>query len=213
VLPGQPVTADLWVRKFASRPFSQTSAVGDLVSFTVLVTNLGPAGATNVVVLEALPASLTLVSQSAGKGTYNASSGQWMVGNLALNETAALVLTTRLVAEGVALNEASIQSSDQPDPNLSNNYSSACATVPFQICSGDPLQLTLPSTAQNVLWYRNGTLIQTGGTTLNIMQGGEYTFTSGNSPCPSTGCCPLIVVETNCCKPICLPVTIRRIKR
>ena len=213
VLPTTPVTADLWVRKVASRPISQTFAIGDLVSFTVLVMNLGPANATNVVVLDALPASLTLVSQSASKGTYNGSSGQWTVGSLSLNETATLVITTRLVADGVSLNEASIQSSDQIDTNLSNNYASACASVPIQICSGDPIQVSLPSQAQNVLWYRNGTLIQTGGTTLTITQGGEYTFISGTTPCPSTGCCPLIVIETNCCKPICLPITIRRVRR
>ena len=61
---GQPA-ADIAVTKTVDNP---TPAVGTTVTFTVRATNRGPTGATGVVVTDALPAGLTLVSATPSQG-------------------------------------------------------------------------------------------------------------------------------------------------
>ena len=61
--------ADVGVTKAVDRP---APLVGENVTFTVTVANRGPSPATGVVVTDALPAGLTLVSATPSQGTYAA---------------------------------------------------------------------------------------------------------------------------------------------
>ena len=52
-----------------------TPAEGDVVSFQIEVTNNGTAQATNVSLIDSLPAGITFASSSVSQGTYNAATG------------------------------------------------------------------------------------------------------------------------------------------
>ena len=94
-----------------------TPQPGSLIHFTVTLTNAGPADATNVRVLDALPNGLTLVS-AAGPGTYNTSTGLWSIPRILEGSGATLILTAsvNLGTGGQTLQTvASITGLDQSD--------------------------------------------------------------------------------------------------
>ncbi len=84
-------SADLSIAKTAS---SSSGNHGDIITFTITVTNHGLSGATNVAVTDHLPSGLDYNSSSASQGTYNSSTGVWTVGNLANGASATLQMTT-----------------------------------------------------------------------------------------------------------------------
>jgi large repetitive protein len=101
--------------------------VGGVVRYTVTVNNAGPDAATNVSVLDRLPAGLALSDVIASSGSYDASSGVWSVGTVAANVPATLTLlarVTQLTATPIN-NTAEIRSSDQFDPNSTPNNAQA----------------------------------------------------------------------------------------
>jgi uncharacterized repeat protein (TIGR01451 family) len=72
-------TADLKVVKTSSNlnPF-----VGETITFTIVVSNLGPSNATNVNVQDVLSDNYTFVSSTVSIGTYNNLTGFWEIGNM-----------------------------------------------------------------------------------------------------------------------------------
>lgn len=59
-----------------------TPQEGDIVTYTLVVTNNGPSDATNVTVVDRLPPGLTYVSDDRS-GFYDATTGVWFIGDLA----------------------------------------------------------------------------------------------------------------------------------
>ncbi|HEY7440658.1 MAG TPA: DUF11 domain-containing protein [Acidimicrobiia bacterium] len=116
-----PQSADLAISKTAdnSRP-----ATGSAVVFTVTVANHGPDAATNVTVLDNLPAGLDFISATPSQGTYDPPAGLWTVGTLAPSTTAVLQITARFDG-GTRTNIARIGHSDQFDPDAANNTASS----------------------------------------------------------------------------------------
>jgi uncharacterized repeat protein (TIGR01451 family) len=92
-----PAAADLQVQKTVDRA---AASVGTEVTFTISVHNAGPDAATGVVVTDALPAGLTLVSATPAVGSYDAATGAWSIGNLALNATVMMQVTATITQEG-----------------------------------------------------------------------------------------------------------------
>ncbi|HRK72626.1 MAG TPA: DUF11 domain-containing protein, partial [Rhodothermales bacterium] len=111
--------ADIAVRKTVS---NLAPKVSDLVTFNVTVTNHGPNPATNVVVVDAVPAGLTLVQSAATQGAYTG--GNWTVGALPVGQSATLQMTVRVDNEGAITNTANA-SATEPDPQAANNVSVA----------------------------------------------------------------------------------------
>src|SRR5262249_26243764 len=74
-----PQQADLSVSKTVSNP---TPNVGDPITFTVTLSDLGPDAATNVQLTDLLPAGLTFVSATPSQGTYLPGTGLWDVGTV-----------------------------------------------------------------------------------------------------------------------------------
>ena len=110
----KPAT-DLMVKKSSN---ASTFNLGDLVRWTITVSNLGPDGATGVVVRDLLPDSLIFVESS---GNYNRDTGVWTIGNLNKGASVSLDITCRVNATGLIENEVSV-SGNEYDYDESNNY-------------------------------------------------------------------------------------------
>lgn len=114
--------ADLSLLKAAS---AGTPNVGSNVTFTLILSNAGPDGATGVVVRDQLPAGLTFVSATATQGTYDNATGLWTVGAVAQGANPALSIVATVTGAGPITNVAEISASDQYDPNSRPNNNNA----------------------------------------------------------------------------------------
>ncbi|SHI86663.1 DUF11 domain-containing protein, partial [Aquimarina spongiae] len=98
--------------------------VGDSVVFTITVTNTGPDTATNVSVIDQLPAGFSYQTDNSG-GDYAPGSGVWTVGTVAVGVPASIQITALVNAPtgatGEYTNIAEISASDQVDPNSTPN--------------------------------------------------------------------------------------------
>jgi uncharacterized repeat protein (TIGR01451 family) len=117
-----PLRADLAVAKTVSNP---TPNVGDVITFTVTLTDLGPATATNVSVRDLRPAGLTLVTATPSQGSYDPTIGLWAIGTVTTATAETLTLRTRVDSANTLTNTATINHADQFDPDPSNNSASA----------------------------------------------------------------------------------------
>lgn len=106
--------------------------VGDIIKFTVTVSNAGPAVATQVQLKDTWPTNIVYLGADSSKGTYAASSNFWNVGGLAVAQFETLVLTGR-VAVGTGgktfTNVINIIHSFEPDLNPANNSDKAVVVV------------------------------------------------------------------------------------
>ncbi len=114
--------ADLAITKTAD---VATYSTGDTIAFTLTVENLGPDDATGVAASDLLPDNAAFVS-TAGGGGYDSETGDWAIGDLAVGETATLVIRATAGTHGNILNTATVEG-NEPDPDETNN--SATATV------------------------------------------------------------------------------------
>ena len=144
-----PQQADLALTKTVS---AATRTVGDQVTFTVTVTNAGPASATSVRVSDVLPAGLSFVSATASQGTYTAATGVWNVGTVTTATPATLTLTATVVSAGAIANTASITAADQFDPTSVNSSASAAVTAQQPSVTLPPTGASSTNTSLMALW-------------------------------------------------------------
>ena len=107
-----PNVADLSLTKIVN---DNTPNRNQNITFTLTLTNGGPAGATGVTVSDQLPAGLTFVSATPSVGTYSSSTGIWTVGSLASGANATLAITATTNAIGQKINTAEVAASGQFD--------------------------------------------------------------------------------------------------
>ncbi len=69
---------------------------GDIINFTITVTNHGPANATGVEATDLLPAGFNYQSDNPSQGSYNHTTGVWTIGSLAANASASLIITVKV---------------------------------------------------------------------------------------------------------------------
>jgi uncharacterized repeat protein (TIGR01451 family) len=95
--------------------------VGDTLTYTLTITNNGPDSATNVVVTDTLPNSVTFVSAMASPGSCSESGGivTCNLGNLAVGQ-AIVTITVIPNSVGTIFDTATV-TSDTDDPDPSNN--------------------------------------------------------------------------------------------
>ena len=117
-----PPEADLEVIKQVSNGVVYK---GEIVNWTIIVTNNGPDMAINVIVTDDLPSGLTFLSAD---GDY--ANGVWNVGDLAKGESRTLVIETRVAATNATIENIAVGSSDTYDPNESNNKGNNSTEVP-----------------------------------------------------------------------------------
>ncbi len=120
-------TVDLQIQKSVT---SSNLSLGEIVTFTVGVTNLGPDNATGVKVKDLLPAGLEYVSSVAPVGTtYQSATGDWTIGNLNNGQQASLQLSAKTTQTGSITNTALKSGEDQYDFNPLNDAASVTLTV------------------------------------------------------------------------------------
>jgi len=121
-------SADMAVVKTASP--SPTVADGDLLTYTLTVTNNGPATATNVTVMDPLPPNVSNPVLSTTQGTCSAAEAMvtCLLGSMTSGATATVTIVVLAGAPGVAVNTATV-SADQGDPNSGNNTSTQMETI------------------------------------------------------------------------------------
>ncbi|NNF50385.1 MAG: DUF11 domain-containing protein, partial [Woeseiaceae bacterium] len=107
----------------------------DTIVYTLTVSNNGAARATNVSLVDSLPAGISYVSDDSG-GAYNAVTGQWTIDTLEDGEIVTLNITATVDAGAGALpqpitNVTTAASGDQPDPDVTTDDLSAAITVNY----------------------------------------------------------------------------------
>lgn len=99
--------------------------VGQLVTYTFTVRNVGNTTATNVVMTDVLPPGLSFVSASSpSQGSYNPAINRWTIGTLNAGQVVTLQVTYRVTRAGFLVNTATV-TMDQTDTDPSNNTSQA----------------------------------------------------------------------------------------
>ncbi len=121
-----PANIDLAITKSVS-PIGAN--VGDQVTFTVLLENNGPDGATGISVTDLLPAGYAFVSATADQGTYASGTGIWTVGSLANGVAKSLEIVATLNAAGALTNTATVSAVSEFDTNTANNTATAAAFI------------------------------------------------------------------------------------
>jgi uncharacterized repeat protein (TIGR01451 family) len=139
--------ADLSVLKTAS---AATVSVGDQLTYTIAVSNAGPAAATGVTVIDSLPGSVTFVSASATQGSCTGTTTvSCNLGTIASAAGATVTITVRGATPGTAVNEATV-SATTPDPNTGNNTSTVTTTINGSTAPQSDMSLAKSSSAATV---------------------------------------------------------------
>ena len=111
-------SADLFVKKYVN---NTAPDFGEIIKWSVVVSNNGPDIATNVQVNDLLDDGLIFVKSSSTKGNYDAKSGIWAIDSLAPETDETLNIYCKVNKIGKILNFVSVNST-QYDWNESNNH-------------------------------------------------------------------------------------------
>lgn len=95
--------ADLKVEKTIA---NNTPFIGLETTFTVTITNNGPSDATGTTVFDKLKSGYEFVSATTSKGTYDAGTGLWTIGDMPLGAKATMSMIVRVLATGDYANTA-----------------------------------------------------------------------------------------------------------
>ena len=115
---------------------------GDTVTFQIEVTNNGAAQATNVSLIDSLPAGITFTGSTVSQGVYNSATGLFDIGTLNAGDTATLTLTGTVDAGQAGnpiTNITTAATGDQPDPTNAGNDLEETVSVDPLILGVDPL--------------------------------------------------------------------------
>ena len=122
--------ADLSLTKIVD---NSTPDVGDLITFTLTLTNNGPETATNIEITDVLPAGINLITATWSSGDYDMTAGAgnipntgvWSIPSLESGNSATLIISGTVTVWGTIVNTAQITAVDQTDPNSTpNNFDS-----------------------------------------------------------------------------------------
>ena len=178
------LTADLQISK-------STAVPGDVLTYTLVLTNSGSGPATNIVVRDSLSAGLVYVAGSATAPpgttfTQGTPVSSLSVATLGAGQSISLTFQVTVVGAGIFYNTIL----------LGNDVVRVCTTVPIKLCPGDEYVISVAAGRDGYRWYKDGILI-TGQTSnsLVVNSPGSYSLGIDNigSGCPDFSCCPFIV--------------------
>ena len=186
------VTPVLTLVKSVSR---SRASVGDLLTYSVVLTNSGTALATATTVRDSLGTGVTYLTGSAvAPASTSFVPGNpvslWQVPALAAGQSLTLTFQARADSMGILYNTATI-----PGDTVT-----ACTSVPVRVCVGETylFRLSAPAGRSSYRWYKDGVeLTAQTGNTLDITAPGAYSLAVDDvtGKCPDFSCCPYIVVE------------------
>lgn len=177
-----PPTADLVLGLFDSPDPVLTGAA---LTYTISVTNLGPATATGVMVTNRLPAGVHFVSASPSQGTAGGAGGLvWSdLGTVGAGDQALVQIIVQPAVPGTLTDSASVVS-DVVDPFKANNFATVktlAEPTPLTVTqSGNQLTLTWPNLPGSVLETAASLappVVWTPVTTPPVINGGQQTVT------------------------------------
>jgi uncharacterized repeat protein (TIGR01451 family) len=121
-----PVLANLSITKVAdNNPIS----LGDYLTYTITVTNIGPSEATNVTMSDTLPVEVAFFSATPSQGTCSGTTEIiCALGSLANSASATVTIIVHATQTGTFRNTASVTATET-DPDLTNNSASWDTTV------------------------------------------------------------------------------------
>jgi len=124
---------------------------GTPLTYSLAVTNNGPASATNVTVMDTLPSVVTYLSNTTTQGSCSEAGGTvtCLLGTMANAGTATITILTIPNTPGMATNTATV-TADQTDPNTANNTSTQTETITA------PTSVTLQSFSAHTGSDQNG---------------------------------------------------------
>jgi uncharacterized repeat protein (TIGR01451 family) len=162
------------------------AVVGELLTYTLTVTNNGPSGASGVIIRDTLPANATFVSASSGC-TESAGVVTCNVGDLASGASVSREIAVRPTAPGALNNEATV-TSDTADPNEGNDTATATTQVNAAELSISKTDSPDPVTYGNDLTYEvsvnnNGPASATNVQVTGRLPNNVTTFISASDGC------------------------------
>lgn len=185
----------LTLRKLVSTNKAQ---VGDVISYTLVLTNTGPVTANNVVVRDSISSNLaayqpTTASVTSGTYTPGVPVSTWALTSLPANGTAALVISASVLAEGVIYNGA----------NVPGDTTTVCTSVAFKVCKGSnyAIRLVAPAGYSQYQWVRQvagqpDQVVYDGPlSSYTATQAGSYIVRVNANGCPQDACCPQVIEE------------------
>jgi uncharacterized repeat protein (TIGR01451 family) len=123
-----PAAADLEIAKWDD---PDPVVVGSPLTYTLVVTNLGEATATGVVVTDTLPEGVAVITVTASVGTcvVDESAITCDLGDLAVGQSATIVIVVTAPGVGGEIVNTAVVSAREPDPDQANNTTSETTTV------------------------------------------------------------------------------------
>lgn len=112
--PRGPNLADLSLRKWVDEPLPD---VGQVITYTIVISNSGPRGAFGVRVLDQLPVGVVLSDVVESRGQYNSRTGFWNVGFIRVSELLTLNLISVVTGTGRITNTAELIRAFPADPD------------------------------------------------------------------------------------------------
>jgi len=118
--------SDLTITKTVDNP---TPLIGDDVTFTITVNNVGTGNIYNLTVNESMPGGYWLKSVSPASGTFfDQQSGIWTIPLLNAGQSVVLEITVTVLPTGDYTNTVTIVTSDPEDSDVGNNGATASTT-------------------------------------------------------------------------------------
>jgi uncharacterized repeat protein (TIGR01451 family)/gliding motility-associated-like protein len=102
--------------------------VGEVVTYTLKVTNLGPDAATNVEVQDALPKGVEFLTTSTKGFVFANGSVFHHIDKLKAGQSDSISFSVRVIAKGAIRNQADITYLDQRDTRMANNWDDVTIT-------------------------------------------------------------------------------------
>ncbi len=188
----QPAGTQLTLNKYVN---TASAKIGDVLTYTLVLSNIGSTTAANVVARDSSTTGLRYVpnSLSTPSGTVFSSGtpiSTWTVASISAGQSFSLTYQAIADSSGILYTKATIP----------GDTASVCTSVPVKVCTGDTyvFRLTAAPGRSNYKWFRNS--IEIAGQTTNVLDvtaTGTYSLAIDNvsGRCPDFTCCPFVVEE------------------
>jgi uncharacterized repeat protein (TIGR01451 family) len=115
----QPLAmADLELTKTSNKT---TMTIGDMITYTVTLSNIGPNTATGIRIVDLAPEGMSFGVVTTSIGFYDKITGIWSVASLGSGSQGTLTIQSTASAAGTITNKAEVVASDQRDPDSTPN--------------------------------------------------------------------------------------------